>query len=183
MKVSRAVWIILIASLAVAAFAIVGTLSWQKFEQRDRLREQLTLAEDKLKEAQSQQASNRGQSLELQLGKTMETTRTPESLFSRPSWDIVTSSLFDFAKSSNVEVIRISSGGSGSEKLGEITSTTRKFNITVEGSLNDLVKYVTTLNHELKTGVVKSVDLSAPAEGEEKPSANLLLVVYTYEGS
>ncbi len=180
MKVSKMVWIILIASLAIAVFAIVGTLSWQKFDQRNRLRGQLVLIEDKLKEYQSEQSSYRGPTLESELDKTLEAVETSKSLFSRPSWDIVTSTLFDIAKSCNVEVTRIGSGGSSSEKLGGLTSTTQRFNITIKGTLNDLIKYVTRLNHELKTGVVKTVDLSAPADSKEIPSANLLLVVYTY---
>ncbi len=182
MKVSRTLWVIITVIFVIAAFASLETLCWKQFNERNQLREQLAFVESKLQEFQSEQPSYRRQALELELEETLDATKTSESLFSRPSWDVVTSSLFNIAKVSNVEVTRISYGGLSSEKLGELTSTAYKFNITIEGTLNDLINFLTKLNNELKTSVVKVVDLSAPVDAEGKPSANFLLVVYTYGG-
>ena len=182
MKVSKTVWIIITASLVIVAFASLGALCWQQFTKQNQLREELTLIEDKLQDFQSEQSSNRREALELQLAETLDVVKTSESLFSRPSWDILTSSLFDIAEACNVEITKASSSSLGSESLGGLTSVTQKFTITVEGNLSDLIIFLTRLNHDLKTSVIKSVDLNVPADAQQRPSANFLLVVYTYEG-
>ena len=182
MKVSKTTWIIIIAILAITSFASLGTLCWQRFGEMKHLREEFAFVEDKLQEYQSGQLSYRGQALDLQLEQILGEVQTSESLFSRPSWDIATSSLFDIAEACNVEVTSISSAGLNSEGLGEITSTAQRFNVTIEGALNDLIKYITRLNHDLKTSVVKSVDLSVPVDAQEIPSAKFLLIVYSYGG-
>ncbi len=182
MKIGKTTWIIIIAILAITSFASLGTLCWQRFDERQHLKEEFAFVEDKLQEFQSGQLSYRSQALDLELEQTLGEVQTSESLFSRPGWDIVTSSLFDIAEACNVEVTSISSAGLNSEGLGEITAATQKFNVTIEGNLNDLIKYITRLNHDLKTGVVKSVDLSVPVDAQETPSAKFLLIVYSYGG-
>ena len=182
MKVSRTVWIIIVAGFVIVAFASLGILCWQQFNERNQLRERLTLVEEKLQEFQSERSSYRKQTLESQLEETQDVIKTSESLFARPSWDIMTSSIFDIAEVCNVEVTRISSSGLGSEKLGGLTSTAQRFNITIEGDLNNLIQFLTRVNHDLRTGVIKLVDLNVPADTQTGPSANFLLVVYTYEG-
>lgn len=182
MKVSRTVSIIITASIVTICFAGLGTLCWQKFNEQNQLKEELTLVEDKLQEFQSVHSSNRRQALEQQLAETMDVVETSESLFSRPSWDIVTSSLFDIAEPCNVEITGISSKGLTSESLGGLTSTTQKFSITIEGDPNNLIKFLTRLNHDLKTSVIKSVDLDVPADSGKRSTASFLLVVYTNKG-
>jgi len=53
----------------------------------------------------------------------------------------------------------------------------------VEGELTDLVSYITRLNSDLDTGFVKSVEINVPeTNSKDKPSANIQLVIYTYQG-
>ncbi len=182
MKISKTTWIIIIASLAITSFAFLGTHCWQKFNERNSLKGELVFVEDKLQEIQSGRLSNRSQALDLQLQQTLGEVQTSESLFSRPGWDIATSSLFDIADDCNVVVTSISSAGLSSDGLGELTATAQKFNVTTEGTLNNLIKYITRVNHDLKTSIVISVDFSAPTDAKVVPSAKFLLIVYSYGG-
>jgi hypothetical protein len=182
LKISKTTWIIIISAITFAAFAGLGALSWQLHQTRDLVRGDLALTEEKLAEYQSGRFAYRQEVLELQLNEKVAALKTSRSLFSQPSWYIATTALFDIASANNVAVTEIRSAGLDHEKLGEITYTVQWFNTTIKGEVIDLVNCITRLNHDLETSVVKSVTLNVPVNGEGKPSADLLMVVYTYEG-
>ena len=183
MRLSRISWIIIISCIVITAFASLGTLSWQQFQKRNQLREELVQTEEQLNGFQAGQYAQRQETLEMQLNQTLSELQTSKSMFSQPIWSITTGTLFDIAKASNTEVTAISSSGPTSAKLGGISCSAQTFAIRIEGDVPDLVSFITRLNQNLKAAVVKSVIISVlETTGEEKSTADLQLVVYTYEG-
>ena len=71
------------------------------------------------------------------------------------------------------------------EELAGITCSVRPLTTKVEGEVTDIARFITKLNEELATGVVRSVEISIPEmtdEGEET-SADIQVVIYTYRGA
>ena len=183
MRLSRISWIIIISCIVITAFASLGALSWQQVQKRNQLREEFALTKEKLNGYESGQPTYRQETLEMQLSQTLSELQTSRSMFSQPIWSITTGTLFDIAESFNIEVTDISSSGPTSAKLEGISYSAQTFAIKIEGDVPDLVSFITRLNQNLKAGYVKSVKISAPeTTGGEKSTADLQLVVYTYEG-
>lgn len=184
MRLSKASWIIIIGCIVITAFASLGALSWQQIHKRNQLREELILTEEKLNGFQSGQFAYQQETLVMQLNQTLSELQTSRSMFSQPIWSIATGTLFDIAQTCNTEIINISSSGLASQELGGVSGSTQTFAITIEGDVLDLVRFITKLNQNLKAGVIKSVEISVPDTiGEGKSTADLQLVVYSYEGN
>ena len=183
MKLSKTSWLLITIGFLITAFASLGTISWQLAHQRNQLNEELAMAEAKLNGFQLEQSSYRQEALEVRLSQTLSEMETTKAMFSQPSWNIVTSILFDVAKACGTEVTVISSPGLTNKKLEGISYSVQTLTVRVEGDVLGLVSFITNLNHNLGTSVVKSVSISIPkTASEEKPSANIQLIIYTYRG-
>ena len=67
--------------------------------------------------------------------------------------------------------------------LEGVTASELPLTMRAEGDVANLIDFVTRLNGDLTTGVVKSAEISIPETADEgKPSANIRLVVYSYQG-
>jgi hypothetical protein len=105
-------------------------------------------------------------------------------MLSQPNGSIVTSGiLFDIAEAYGVEVTEISSSGPTNGELEGIACSVLPLTARVEGDVPALINFITRLNSDLTTGVVKSAEISIPeTTDEEESSANIQLVIYNYQG-
>ena len=124
----------------------------------------------------------------------------------------VTDVLFEIAESCGVEITGVTSPGIASEELEGISCPVIRLNIEVEGDVPNLLSFVIKLNDDFATGVVESVGIGVQGsveeeiegeqigeeteeeqaeeeigaegiEGEaEKSSADIKLIVYSYQG-
>ena len=184
MKLSKTSWLLLTLGIFVIALAGLGTVYYQQVNQQDRLNEELASAQLKLKGIKLEQLSNQQGELENRLSQTISQPETAKTVLSQPTGSIATSSiLFDTAAAYGVEVTEISSPGLTSGDLEGITCSILPLTVRVEGDVSDLVSFLTKLNDKLTTGIVKSVAIIIPeTTSEEKTSANIQLVIYTYQG-
>lgn len=202
MKLSKTSWLILTVGIFIIAFASVGFARSQRIHEQNQLHEELSLVELRLSKFQLEELASQQEELEKQLSQTMLQLETAKATLSQPTESITASdTLFDIAKTCGVEITEISSSGLTTGDLEGITCSVLSLTVRVEGNTSSLISFITTLNDTLTTGVVKSVEISIPAidregeqEGEEeeqeeeeekekeKPSANIHLVIYTYQG-
>jgi hypothetical protein len=82
-----------------------------------------------------------------------------------------------------VEVTDINSSELTNTKLEGISCSAVTLTMNVEGYLHDIVGFVTNLSDYLKTAVVQSIAINIPEiTGDKNPSADIRLVLYTYQG-
>jgi hypothetical protein len=179
---------LLIIAIGIFIIALVGLwmVQSQQVNELNQLKEKLNTAELKLSGLQPGKLSQRQEELERQLSQTMSQSETARTSLSQPIESIaINDLLYDIAEAHNVEVTEISSSGIASEELAGITCSVLPLTAKVEGEVTDIARFITKLNEELATGVVKSVEIRIPEttdEGEET-SADIQVVIYTYRGA
>jgi len=185
LKLSKTSWVLITIGVFIIALASLSVIRSQQVSQQNRLNEELTLTQPKLKEFQLEQLSYQQGELEKQLSQTISQLEAAKAILSQPNGSIVTSGiLFDIAETYGAEVTEISSPGFTSDELEGVACRVLPLAVRVEGDVPDLISFITRLSNDLTTGVVKSVEISIPEmTGEEKPSANIQLVIYSYQGN
>ena len=184
MKISKTSWLLIAIGVFMITMVSLGAVRYQQVNRQNQLNEELALAEMKLNEVKLEQLSDRQGELEEQLSQTISQLGAARAIFSQPNGSIIASGiLFDIAEAYGVEVIEISSPGLTSAELEGIPCSVLTLTVRVEGDVPALVTFITKLNGYLRTGVVQSVAISIPEmTSGEKSSANIRLVVYTYQG-
>ena len=89
-----------------------------------------------------------------------------------------------------MEIVEISSPGLANEELEGVTLAVLSLVVTVEGDEEaDLIDFIVAWTEEYPTGVVESVEITVPEPpedeeetAEELTSADIRLLIYTYEG-
>ena len=184
MKLSKTSWLLLAIGAFIIPLASLGAVHFQQVHQQNQLNEELAQAQLKLKAVQLEQLAQRQGELEKHLSQTRSQFQAARTILSQPVGSIgASSTLFDIAEACSAEVIEISSPGLTSAELEGIPCSVLTLTVRVEGDVPALVSFITKLNGYLRTGVVQSAAISIPemTSGEES-SANIRLVVYTYQG-
>ena len=184
MKLRKRTLLITIVGIFVIVLISLGMLRSQQVSEQNQLNEQLTLIQSRLGVIKLEQLSSRQAELEGQLRQATSQFEVIKTVLSQPVGSIAaTSILFDIAKAHGLEVTEVTSPGPTSDSLEGITCSVLSLTVKVEGNVPNLVSFVTELNSYFTTGVVKSITITIPEKtSEEKASADIQLVVYTYQG-
>ena len=184
MKLSKKSGLILIVGIAIAIFAGLWLARGQQVDEQEQLHEELSIVAMRLNGLQGEEISSQQGELEKQLSQTISQLETAKAVLSQSTGSIaVSGTLFDIAEATGVEITEISSSGLSSDSLEGITCSVLPLSVTVEGDVTDIISFVGSLNHDFKTGIVKSVEISIPeTTSEETASANIQLQVYTFQG-
>ena len=184
LTITKTSWLIIIVGVFIIFLAGLGVIRSQQVEEQNQLNEKLAVAQSKLQVIQLEQLSHRQAELEQQLSETASESKSAKVILSQPVGSISISAIFfDIAEANNVEVTEITSSGMAEDKIEGVPCLALPLSTKVEGEVTDLVSFITQLNEDLTTGMVKSLDISIPETTERKPSAKIQLVVYTYQGS
>ncbi len=145
--------------------------------------EELASTQSRLSLVKLEKLSSRQTELEGQLSQATSQFEAVKAMLSQPIGSIaVTSILFNVARANGVEVTKMTSSGLASDSLEGVTCSVISLSAKVEGDVPNLVNFVTKLNSLFTTGVVKSITITIPeTASEEKASADIQLVVYTYQ--
>jgi len=183
-RFTKTSWLLLTIGVFTIAFAGLGAVRYQQVQQQNQLNEELTLAQQELEGFQLEQLFSRQAGLERQLDQATSQFEAVKAVFSHPIKSVdAYSILFDIAEAYDLEVTEMTSPGPASGSLEGITCSIISLTARVEGDVSNLVSFVTKLNSQLATGVVKSITITVPeTDSGEKPSANIQLVIYTYQG-
>jgi len=175
--------------IAVGVFLIALVSLWMVYSQQSavkkQLKEELTLANSRLGSMQIEQPENQQGELEQQLDEIIKQSEAARETLSRPMNSIIISDiLFSTAEANSVNITEVSSSGMTNEELSGVPCLALPLTASVEGDLSNLVAFITQLNGDLATGFISSLDMNItdPASNQ-KPSANIKLVVYTRKES
>ena len=184
MKLSKKSGLILIVGIAISIFAGLWLARGQQVDEQEQLHEELSIVAMRLNGLQGEEISSQQGELEKQLSQAISQLETAKAVLSQSTESIaVSGTLFDIAEAIGVEITEISSSHLSSDSLGGITCSVLPLSVTVEGDVPDIISFVGSLNHDFKTGIVKSVEISIPeTTSEETVSANIQLHIYTFQG-
>jgi len=184
-KLSKKSWL----SVAIGFFLIASISLWIAYAQhageRKQLKEDLVSVHSRLSSIQFEQPADRQSELEQQLEETLAQSEAARETLSRPMNSIIISDiLFSTAEANSVNITEISSSAAGSVALEGVPCLALPLTAKIEGEVNNLVAFITQLNNDLASGIVKSVnvDISSP-EGNGKSAASIQVVIYKYEES
>lgn len=185
MKLGRKSWLF----IGIGIFLIVFVSLWMVYSQqtsvKKQLKEELNLAKSRLGSIQIEQLADRQSELEQQLEKTIAQSEAARETLSRPMNSIIISDiLFNTAEANSVNITEISSSVASSVALEGVPCLALPLTAKIEGEVDNLVAFITQLNNDLASGIVKSVnlDISQP-EGNGKSAASIQMVIYKYEES
>jgi len=184
LKLSKTSWLLIGIGIFMIISIGLGVVRYQQFHEQNTLNEKFALVQSRLNGIKLEQLSHRQKEVEQQLSQIISQSETARTTLSQPIGSInISNTLFDIAEANNVEVIEISSSGLASEELAGITCAALPLTARVEGEVTDLVSFITKLNSALDTSLVKSVGIEIPeTTSEQKPTANIQMVIYTYQG-
>jgi len=184
LKLSKTSWLILTVGILLFTFVGLLALRSQQVQEQERLNEELSLAESRLGGSGFEQLLSRQEELEEQLSQTKSQFESASAISPQLTGSIaVSDTLFGVAEASGVDVIRTSSSGLASGDLGGVTCHVLTLTARVEGELPNLTSFIINLIDNLTNGAVKSVEISTPKDtSKQKSSANIKLVIYSYQG-
>lgn len=184
MKLSKTSWLFIIVGIFIILLVGLGVVRSQQVRQLGQLNEELALAQSRLEAIQLDRFSHRQEELEQQLSQSTPQPETAKATLSQPIGSIaISDTLFNIAEANSVNITELSSSGLASEELAGVTCSVLPVWARIEGDLTNLASFITQLNDELETSVIKSVDITVPeTTGEQQPIANIQMAVYTYQG-
>ena len=183
MKLSKRTILVIAIGIFVVVGISLGMVRSQQVQRQDELNEQLALSRSNLERVQPEKLSSQQAGLEEQLSQATSQIEAVKAILSQPVRSVgATSILFDIAEAHGVEVTQMASSDPATESLEGITLSVISLTATVEGDVPGLVSFVNKLNSYFTTGVVKSITITIPeTDSGEKASADIQLVVYTYQ--
>ena len=184
MKLSKTTLLVIAAGAFLIISATLGVVSSKRFSERNELEEKLTAARSNLQQVQLDGLAPRQKELERQLRQATSQFESIKSILSQPVRNGAANSiLFDVAEAYGLEVTEITSPGPYSDSLKGVACSVIALGAKVEGEVPNLISFLIKLNTYLTTGVIKSITITIPEEtSEEKASADIQLIVYTYQG-
>ena len=183
MKISKTSWLVIIIGVFIILLAGLGVIRSNQVQEHNNLKDTLALTQLKLRAIQLEQFSQRQEELEQQLSQAMAESESARSVLSQPIGSIMVSGLlFDLAEANSVNITEVTSAGMSDSNLEGVPCSALSIRAAVRGEVTDLVNFITSLNNELRTGVVSSMEINIPESGE-MPSARIQLVVYTHKGA
>ena len=184
MKISKTSLLILGTGIFVIAFASLGLINSQRLQEQSQLNDELAIAETRLNKLQLEGLASNKERLEMQLEQTISQFEAAKATLSQPNLAIdVSDNLYSIAEACGVEITNLSSTGLTNDDLESITTSVLPFTTAVGGNVSNLIYFVTRLNGDFVTGAVKSVQITTSnTTSDNGSSANIRLVVYSYEG-
>jgi hypothetical protein len=185
LKISRKTWIITGVGVIAIVLIAVGLLRFQQVRERGKLEEQLSLSQSTSSGLQVSQLTLRQAELDGRLAQAQSQLEAVKAIFSKPFGDVITSGvLFDIAKTYNLEVTGITLSNPDTEELGGIAFAVTLINAKVEGDVTNIAGFVGALNNYFGIGTVRTIKINVPSgKIGEKPTADMQLALYTYQGS
>ena len=195
MKLGKTAWIFLASGIFVVLFTSLIVAYSQQVQEQNRLYQELSsvrLTLDKYSAKFSpERFSSQQRELESRLAQAQSGLEDVKARLRQSIESIeVTDTLFEVARTCDVKIIEIRSSRLTSGELEGVTFSDLPLRATVEGDVPNLIKFILELSGKFPTSMAESVEINVPelteggetGEELEKPSANLKLHIYTYEG-
>jgi hypothetical protein len=185
LKLSKTSWLILSAGIFLVVLGSLGVTRSQQLKEKSKLDEDLrssTIVMDKIQTDTLQQQlddlQQRAEEGEVLLNEARE--RLNQTVVSVD----VSEELFAIAEYCGVTVVTIGTTPIKPNKFEDVGLDMTSMSITALGDLASLVNFVSSLNDDYTTGLVKSFQISIPdsSDESESPSINIQMTIFSYEG-
>lgn len=190
MKLSKtSQWILTIGILAILLVSLGVVYSRQKAEQSE-LRTNVAQAQQDFMKYSKYTAKYTTEKKELEARRNEANSRiaSVQNEFRKYTESIeISDTLFEVADDANVTITELSSSLPEQEELNGITYQVFSIDVTAEGEVVALLNFSKELSERFSAAAIESVDINVPeaaeeGESEEKPTINLRLKIYAYEG-
>ena len=184
LKLNKRVGLFIGIGIFVIVLSGLGMVSFQKFEEKNKLVQQLSTSQTRLQGIKLESLSSQPAELEKQLNQVTPEFEAVKAKLSQPvSSTAAATALFDTAKSHGLVVTEMTSSSPTNESVAGVTLSAISITAKVEGNLSKIVDFIPALNKLLETSAVKSVDITVPERTNgDNTSASILMVVYAYRG-
>jgi hypothetical protein len=183
MKISKKSWLIVAIGIFAIAFAGLWMVYSEHLGRKYQVMDELNSTRLRLQTINLDRMQQQQTDLEQQLEQTLASSRNAREVLSWPMESLaVNEVLFVIAEANNITITQINSAGINQEELYGVNCNSLPVTARIEGELTDLVAFVTQLNNDMATGVVKSVDITIPS-GTDPSTATVQMTVYSYEQS
>jgi outer membrane murein-binding lipoprotein Lpp len=184
LKLGKTSWFILVIGIFIVIVVSLGLARSQQMREYTRLSNELSVAEKRLSQVQVKQLTQQQEDLQGKLdASTVQLTAAKDTLRQTVQSIDVTDKFYAIVKSCGTAVSSYSSSNVKSDKVGDLSCSVITLNAVVEGDVSNLINLVIRLNTDFPTGLVNSAQISVPPSADMgKPSVNIVMVVYAYEG-
>lgn len=175
---------ILIIGVGIFVIALIGL--WlvysQQLTQKEELESTLDTTKLKLTGINNETLSRRRAELEWQLEQVSSQADAARETFVQPVNSIsVNDHLFEIAAAHSVNITAISSSGPVEEEFSGLVLPALPFSITATGNMTDLADFITRLNDDYPSCLIRTAGMDIPESGEPA-TANIEVTIYTYQG-
>ena len=183
MKLSKLTWLILGIGIFAIAFGSLYMVYSRRVSEQEEISVALAKAQDTLPKLVSQREELESAVAEAKAGLDAAKASFPDSVESVD----VDERLFELADEHELEITSITSPAPKDKEVEGIAYSVTSFEVIVEGDVVDILDFIDaiTLGRDFTTATVAQVDMEVPeppAEEEEKPSATISLIIYSYKG-
>lgn len=184
MKAHRTRWIMVLTGIvAVIITASMGTIHAQQFHEGSQLKQDITLAGQKIDKVQVDELVKKKELLEKQLAQTKADFENIRAGLSVPAQTIsAVYTLFDIVTRAGVQIDEINSSASSGEDLAGLSCSVLSLTMRIHGEMDNIIECLLILNQGLTNGVVRSANIDESQDGET-PSAIIKLSIYSYQGN
>ena len=184
-KLSKTGLLILAAGAFIVVLAVLGITRYGQISEQDELNDVLSVSESRLSNINLQP-------YEVQKAELLEQLVESESLLEEAKDRLiqtvisvdVTDKFYEIAAYHSIRVDSISTTKNQTSDYEGVICIMITINALVTGDLTHVIDFVAGLNNNFSTGFVQSVQLSIDDDTiENGATANIMMIVYTYEGS
>jgi type II secretory pathway pseudopilin PulG len=191
LKLGKSSYLLVILGVVAAIFAVLWVMRSQQAPEQERLYEELSVAMVRLDNFNSDGLLSQQAELEQQISQTLSQLETARATGAQSAESIsLSGTLFDIAEGAGVEVTMISSAPQSDSNWQGIPCLFLLLTVTVEGDVPDILSFIGGLDRTLATAVIRSAVITIPETTDwedssaeiQRPSANIQLGIYSYQG-
>jgi len=178
-------WPVVIVGVVLAAIlGSLGTVQARQSAERSRLDAELAVAEESLRSAQLVQTGAEQSERKERLSTVSADLEDARAQLSEQTDSIIANEvLFNIARLCGVTLTEITVSPVTEEDLEQVPCSLLPVSVKATGNMAALVNFIMTLNTTVTNGVVRSARATAPdSTTSEPPSAQVRLVIYSYQG-
>ena len=174
---------IVIAALLLVILSGLGIFHLRQASDESRLSDEVVLAKASLDASEQEQTGDR-EEMTSRLTEISVELEQAQALLSRTTESIeATETLFNIAAAQGVVINKLVILPESTTVLAGLECSTLSLSLSVGGSLDEMVNFITALNRDVVNGAVTSVSMEVPVEFFGLiATADIDLIIYFYRG-
>jgi hypothetical protein len=186
LKLSKTSWLILAAGIFVVVLGSLGVTRSKQLGEKSELDEELRLSTSILEKLQGSNMQSQQDELQQKIEEGEVLLEEAKKRLDQTVVSVdVSDELFVIADYCGVVVRTLSTSPIKTNEYEGIGLYMTAMNILAEGDVDNLINFVTSLNDDYTTGLVRSFQISIPELGASDnttlPSVNIQMTIYSYE--